>query len=283
MNLEAPMADDKPTSGGWAKAVEEILIPFYRETIQPSAPEIGKIVATTTRTINAALVPAKGFAWTMEQLVAFFDSRVEPKRVLIPPKFRIPPKANVIAPAIDKVRFTEDSVDLQEMFAKLIASSTDKRVASRALPAFSRILSELTPDEAKILNAIGPGRRVPMVHLDRHYYKGGNHLGGDTIAKNLSLFGVSAHCDFPENTPAYLSNIVALGLGEVLAANTVYTNAEHEYRAIETSPEVIALIKKHEAPPDIRTDFVRSGVNLTPLGQAFYSVCVQPYEERGKG
>lgn len=278
------MPDDRPTAGGWARAVEEILVPFYRETVQPNAPEIGKVVSTTVRTINAALVPARGFAWTMEQLAAFFEAQVAPKIRFVPLESRVPPKANVIAPAIDKVRFTEDSIDLQDLFANLIASSTDKRVASQALPAFANIISELTPDEARILKRIGPGRRVPMVHLDRHFYTAGKHIGGDTIAKNLSLFGVLAGCDFPENTPAYLSNIVRMGLGEDLWPGTRYmgADADAEYRQIETTPEVVALTQKHEAPPDIRTNFVRSGVNLTPLGQAFYSVCVQPYEERRK-
>jgi hypothetical protein len=274
--------DDKPASG-MAKAVEEIGAPFYRDAIAPSAKPFGSALETIVRGINAALLPLRGFAWGVERLEEFVTSSVDPKLRMIPPDKRRPPNPNIITPALIAVRFTEEEPDVQEMFAKLIASSTDERVADRAHPAFVEIIKQLTSDEAKLLLAIGPGRRVPLLHMERHQYdEKGDHLGGYAVRKNLSRFGYTAGCKHPEQIATYINNLVRLGLLERLAVNTFYNDAEHLYREIENDPNVVTLKAVFEEQGKYRVIFIRSGTEIMPLGQDFYKVCVQPYEERAK-
>jgi hypothetical protein len=71
-----------------------------------------------------------------------------------------------------------------------------------------------------------------------------------------------------------------LGLLEVLATNTAYADSDHLYKEIESDPDVVVLKEVNERPPTYRTNFIRSGVNLTPLGHDFIGICVEPYEQR---
>jgi hypothetical protein len=269
------MSDEKAAASGLAKAVDEIAAPFYRD--EPDTEELGRAVARILRTVNLGL-------YDVETIGAFFRDRLEPRLSQIPPDHRNnAPKLNVVGPAVESVRFTSEDDELQNLFANLIARAMDKRVAARAHPAFVRIINELTSDEAKILRAIGPGRPVPMVNIDRAFLNArGERISGDTPHESLSRFGHDAGCELPMMFPTFISNLVRLRLVESLAPGTQfsYPGAEAAYQRIETDPEVFVLAKSYDLPPKQRHEFVRWGVKQTPLGHDFWDVCVRPYEDR---
>jgi hypothetical protein len=275
------MTDDK-SSSGLAKAVQDIGVPLYRHA-EPAVHEAGRALETVMRAFNVALLPVRGLVWGAEQLEEFLQSRVATKLRNTPPAEIVTPKANVAGPAFEGVRFTEGEDDLQGLFANLIASAMDKRTAAGAHPAFARIINELTSDEAKILRAIGPGRPVPVVNIDRAFLNDrGERISGDTPHESLSRFGHDAGCELPQMFPTFISNLVRLRLVESLAPGTKFNSAEAEeaYQRIETDPEVVALAKSYDSPPGQKHEFVRWGVKQTPLGRDFWKVCVQPYEDR---
>ena len=251
---------------------------------------MGKIKVTAgkalevVRAVNYVLAPLEERLWKYEQATKFIRSKVTRKLEKAPhDQINRKPKASVVVPALEAVALTEGDPDLEELFANLVASAMDKRYGMRAFPAFVEIMKQITSDEAKILRTIGPGRPVPMIHLDRVFYnEKGQHIGGDTIQSNLSRFGYVAECQYPTLIPSYINNLVRLGLLEVLAPNTWFNTLEAEYQAIEAEPEVVELKKQHEGPM-VRTNIIRSGVRLSQLGRDFSVVCVQPYEQRAKG
>jgi len=271
------MPDEKAASSGWARAVDEIAAPFYRDAVEPGAKELGRAVARILRMVNVGLSG-------VETVGAFFRARLEPRLRRIPHEHRNEaPKLNVVGPAVESVRFTSEDDELQDLFANLIARAMDKRVAARAHPAFVRIINDLTSDEAKILRAIGPGRPVPIVNIDRALLNDdGVRISGDTPHESLSRFAHDAGCELPAMFPTFISNLVRLRLVESLAPGTQwsYPGSEEAYRRIETDPEVVALAQDCDLPPRQRHEFVRWGVKQTPLGRDFWEVCVSPYEDR---
>lgn len=69
----------------------------------------------------------------------------------IPEENRCKPRLCVAGSAIqDSINFIEEP-DLRKMFAKLIASASDKNKYAQTHPAFSKIIAQLSPLEAKIL------------------------------------------------------------------------------------------------------------------------------------
>ncbi len=201
------MPEDDKLASGW---VDKIGVPAYRHA-EPAVKELGEALETVMRTVNAALLPLKGLVWGVDELQEFVRSKLAAKLKDTPPQAIATPKASVVGPALDSVRYTDGDEDLQELFANLIASAMDKRVAMRAHPAFVQIIKELTSDEAKILKAIGPGRPVPIVNIDRAFLNDqGDRISGDTPHESLSRFAHDVGCELPEMFPTYISNLVRL-------------------------------------------------------------------------
>jgi hypothetical protein len=274
------MADDEVVEA--AKVAAELMkaTGLYEDAFQPLAKQTGKALETVGRAFNVALAPIKGLVWGVEQLETFLQEKVAKKLEATPPEHIITPKANVVAPALDAVRFTEGEVDLQELYANLIASAMDQRVAHGVFPSFVDILKQLTSDEAKILKTIMDGRPVPIVHVQQEELDDtGRFVGGLDVAKNLSLIGNQAGCEYPRLIQSYLDNLDRLGIIRFLAYGTAYTDGRL-YREVEADPEIEALGRRAEQPPKYRGKYVRTGLELTHFGRAFINACVRPYEER---
>ncbi len=57
------------------------------------------------------------------------------------------------------VAYSSDEPELQEIFAKLLATASDKSKSKLVHPSFASVINDLTPDEARVLLVIGERRR----------------------------------------------------------------------------------------------------------------------------
>ncbi len=186
------------------------------------------------------------------------------------------PKANVIVPALSAVPLTQGEPVLQELWANLIASEMDKRVAQGVLPSFVEIVNALTSDEAKLLKTINAGVPVPIVRIQQEVFDDkGERISGLDVEKNLSRIGFKAGCEYPRQVPAYLDNLARLRLIEFQAPGTSYADTSL-YGEVESDPEIEALRLRYEQPPTYRTKYVRTGLELTEFGRGFINACVKP-------
>lgn len=269
------MSDDKTSD--IVRAVTEVAkaVPIYPDAIQPGAKQAGRALETVGRAVNAALAPIRGLVWGVEQLEEFLANRVKGKLKNTPPDQIVTPKPNVVAPALDAVRFTNNDPDLQEAYANLIASAMTDRMRDRVFPSFVEILKQLTSDEAKMLRVIAKRAPVPIVHLRR---EDARH-NGVTVARNLSLIATEAGCQYPYNVQSYLDNLDRLGIVDLFPEMNFYTD-ENVYVALESDTTVLALKASIPCSPEETVLFRRSGLELTTLGNNFIEACVKPYEER---
>jgi len=279
------MSESESKGSGVAGAAAEIIkaVPVYQDALQPAAKQVGLALEVAGRTVNLALAPVRALVWGGEKLEEFLQKKVGGKlsAARTPEAEIITPRINVVAPAIEALRFTGDEVDLQEMYANLIATAMDKRVAQRVLPFFVEIVRQLTSDEARILRhlAANPKRAVPIVHLRRENAK---HDRGRTIARNLTLVGYDAECEFPDLAPTYLDNLARLGLIQLFPEDREYAKRS-SYSRLENDPHILATKQKIETennPKKRIVRFVRSGLDITALGADFIQACVIPYEKR---
>ena len=185
------------------------------------------------------------------------------------------PRPEVIMPSLQAIPLTHDEPVLQELWGNLIASEMDERSDEGVLPPFAEILKELTPDEAKILDAIRLDETVPIVRIQQERWQGSQRLGGKDVEKNLSLIGFKAQCVYPRRAPTYLDNLARLRLIEFLAFGTSY--ADHSvYSEILNEPDFDRLRLKYHQPPGITAKFIFTGLELTELGRSFIKACIEP-------
>lgn len=123
-------------------------------------------------------------------------------------------------------------------------------------PAYSRILTELAPDEARILRLLVERGPQPSVDV-----RTGGFGASELVAAGLQMIGPRAGCRKVENTHAYLNNLFRLGL--------IWFSKEaiddHEvYQVLEAQPEVL-----HAFHSTRFAKIVRRSIHLTPFGEGF--------------
>jgi len=158
---------------------------------------------------------------------------------------------------------------LREKGEALLRRSRDVWSDDEQHPAYSRILEELAPDEARILLLLLRGGPQPSVDV-----RTGGPVGvvsSTLVAPGMSMIGARAGCRYLDEVPAYLNNLFRLGL--------VWFSREQledpmEYQVLEAQPDVLEAMHSVRFPK-----VVRRSIHLTPFGTAFCRVCLVDPED----
>jgi hypothetical protein len=157
-----------------------------------------------------------------------------------------------------------ESASLRDRGQDLLHRSRDVWDTDEGHPAFERILSELAPDEGRILLLLLEGGPQPSVDV-----RTGGPIGmvsSQLIAPGLTMIGARAGCRYLDQVPSYLNNLFRLGL--------VWFSRESlrdpmEYQVVEAQPDVL------EAMHSVRfAKVVRRSIHLTPFGEDFCRTCL---------
>ncbi len=152
---------------------------------------------------------------------------------------------------------------LREQGEELLRRSRDVNDEYDIHPAYARILSELAPDEARILQLMLIDGPQPTVDV-----RTGGPLGlinSRLIAPGLSMIGARAGCRYSDRVPSYLNNLFRLGL---IWFSQETLRRHQRYQVLEAQPDVLEAI--HSVPA---AKVVRRSVHLTPFGEDFCRFC----------
>jgi hypothetical protein len=155
-------------------------------------------------------------------------------------------------------------VDLQKRGTDLLRRSNDVHVIEDTHPAFARILTEITPDEARMLRFVYLDGPQPAIDV-RTYRPFG--IGSVLVASQLNMIGEHAGCRNLDRTSPYLTNLARLGLIEF--SREQVANPQR-YQVIEAQPKVTDALKKAGRMP--RT--VHRSIHLTSFGDEFVRACL---------
>jgi hypothetical protein len=149
---------------------------------------------------------------------------------------------------------------LRERGAELLRRSAALDDDPGAHPAYARILSEVAPDEARILRLLAIEGPQPAVDV-----RTGSPLGvakSDLVAGGISMIGAQAGIRRVERVHQYLNNLYRLGL---IWFSREQLDDMPRYQVLEAQPAVTAALER--AGRGART--VRRSIHLTPFGIDF--------------
>lgn len=172
-----------------------------------------------------------------------------------------PPYVDAEATPLDG-HLTDDQ--LRERGAELLRRSADVDHDLDAHPAFARILTELAPDEARILRLLA--LRGPRPAVDVRTGGAVGRLKSDLVAPGLTMIAQEAGCRHPDRLHPYLDNLSRLGL---IWFSREQLEDLRLYQVLEAQPDVTAAIEKAG-----RGRTVRRSIELTTFGQDFCKVCL---------
>ena len=150
---------------------------------------------------------------------------------------------------------------LRERGAELLRRSADLEQDEDSHPAFARILSELAPDEARILRLLVTHGPQPAVDV-----RTGGPIGmlkDELVAPGLNLIGMEAGVRHPNRVKSYLNNVYRLGL---IWFSREEVEDQSRYQVLEAQPEVTEAVEEAG-----RARTIRRSIHLTPFGHDFCS------------
>lgn len=154
--------------------------------------------------------------------------------------------------------------DLQARGSELLRRSNDVHVVEDTHPAFARILSEITPDEARILRFLYLNGAQPSIDVRTNRPLG---IGSELVAGGLNMIAEQAGCRNVEWIHQYLTNLFRLGMVEF--SKEQVTNPQR-YQLVEAQPKVADTLKRAGRWP--RT--VQRSIHLNAFGEEFCRTCL---------
>jgi hypothetical protein len=177
------------------------------------------------------------------------------------PEERVARKADVAEAEREEARRS-----LRERGAELLRRSADVSLEEDSHPAYTRILEDLAPDEARILRLLHDEGPQPSVDIRSGVIP--LQSTSELVAAGLNMIGPEAGCRHLDDVPAYLNNLFRLGL--------IWFSRERlpdprTYQVLEAQPEVAEALASVG-----HTRTVRRSINLTPFGRDFCELCLTP-------
>lgn len=258
-----------------AKATAEIVkaVPVYEDAVQPVAQEVGKALKTLGGVINVALAPLAAVVYGYDVIKVQLRTRLEARLASVPPENIVTPKLQVVGPLLDKYKYVHDDPDLSEMFINLFANAMDKDKIQNAHPSFVNVISELSPDEAKLIKILSTEVVLPKIDV-RLKDKNVSNRGFHYIERNFTTLGVKAGVNYPELTTTYLSNlerlnIISCPIGEFQD----HYSDETVYQPLENHSEILKL--KEMCPSDKEIEIKKGIISVTDFGRMFMTAVLK--------
>lgn len=249
---------------------KDMLQMVYKDLAQPGVKQVGTAVETILGLGNTMLLPIKflndrantAFVNNMERYrCALQGVPVEEIRAVSP---------EIGVPVLDRFTYVTDEV-IAEMFVKLLADASQTERVSEAHPAFIHVIDNMSPDEAKLLQAMTPNAIHCFGSCDLFHKP-----SGAVIARSNFLLAPNilerAQLVYPGHIASYIDNLVRLGIfSSPIVGPTAITNSLGE--EIKTAyAHVFQRERPYYEDNDVRWSY--GLLHYTDFGQFFRRSCV---------
>ena len=249
--------------GAWLRTAEWGLRGYLetgRRVIETVAPDAAAQIAHGLSDVARDLVRSSGLDERVRDAAASSDTMQSASDLM-----------QTVAGSMPSLREgrSEPPPSLHELGEDLLRRSRDVWNEEQAHPAYERILSELAPDEARILRLMLEHGPQPSVDV-----RTGGPIGlmnSRLIAPGLTMIGPRAGLRYVDQVPAYLNNLFRLGL-VWFSRETIRDPLE--YQVVEAQPDVLEAMHSVQFPK-----IVRRSIHLTPFGADFCRTCLAPETE----
>jgi hypothetical protein len=154
--------------------------------------------------------------------------------------------------------------ELRRRGNELMRRSNDVHVTEDTHPAFARILTEITPDEARILRFLYLDGPQPAIDIRTNRPFG---IGSALVASGLNMIAEHAGCRNVDGIHVYLTNLARLGLVDF---SKEQVSNPQRYQVVEAQPKVTEAAKSAGRMPRA----IHRSILLTEFGKEFCRACL---------
>jgi len=164
-------------------------------------------------------------------------------------------------------RTLESNNELMRRGEELLRRSNDVHITEDTHPAFARILTEITPDEARVLRFIFLEGPQPALDIRTFRPLG---IGSELVAAGLNMIAEHAGCRYVDRIDPYLTNLARLGL---LDFSKEQVENPQRYQVIEAQPKTAEALKRAGRSPKLIQRSIRLTASPRPTGNTRFWVC----------
>lgn len=256
---------DKNETFGGEVAKQLPVKEIYNDLVHPAFSTVGQGLKDVTK---IALAPISALVWGYDKIADYLNVAIPEyfeKRKIDKNKI-ISPDPAIAVPVVEAMRYTSHKEELRKMFINLLGASMNSD-SNDEHPAFVNIISQLCPDECKMIKYLYMYKSIVMPMIKIRIKVEGTE-GERDIMPYFSDICYIVKCDFPNKFPEYLDNLHRLGLVEIY------------YDRFITDEEVYIALKKHSAFPNIlveekKKSEAKSIYGLSEFGKKFCGVCLE--------
>ncbi len=251
------------------KATPNILGQVYEDLAQPSVRAVGNALGTVFEFSTSMLLPVKllneKFKLNFTKNLNDYKNKLEE----IPVENRCEVHPQIGTPIVEKLSYTTND-EIADLFTTLLANASNIDMAHTAHPSFANMIEKLSPDEARIINYLKGREDIQYCDFRGNAKDGEGYIN---IREHITLIPFEVALTFPNNTNAYLSNLVSMGIlfdmdGTYRVDQTIYNKIKQEYDFERLNSQLV---------PDRFKSLVvnNSYYKVTDFGKLFIKACIK--------
>jgi hypothetical protein len=160
-----------------------------------------------------------------------------------------------------------DPTPLRTAMSELLHRSSVSTDRTSREYLFGTIVSQLVPDEARILAALANGERFAALDVVARQV---GRPGSRTILTNASAVGKAAGVSWPQHTTTYVARLQSFGL---LEFGPPSDDLNQQFGQLVADEAVQAARKHIDSGKLGSAKLIRKSVTLSPLGRDFWAAC----------
>lgn len=263
----------------------ELLVELYRDLAAPGVRQVGKALETVMQLGNNALLPIR----LLNKVSAEFERQkfqeIADRFSKIPLEKVVEVRPEIAAPILDALSVTVDS-SLRSLFVELLAKAAEKDQANLAHPSFTKIIEQLVPDEAVLIQKWRRANSLPYITVSRQ--------AKDSSATPLDpiVFACDDELIAPQMIPTYLAHLSGIGILQYSTMSWLVDSRAYE-KVVKATRAKYPSIREHrlsfdnslstvsgdefndEEFKDGDVFFEKGIVKITPYGRAFIDACIE--------
>lgn len=251
------------------KEEKGLLALVYKDLLRPSVQVIGKSLKAVLEFVST---PFMALQLQNDKVKLNLEKRLDEyaqKLHSIPEDKRCEVHPQIGLPIIEKLTYTTCD-EIADLFTSLLACASSIDTANTAHPAFISMIERMSPDEARILEYLK--NKEDIQYCDINVYSNQNS-GYDTLFEHVTMIKEDVALIYPENTNAYLANLVSLGIlrdkkGTFRMDKTQYNRIKGKYQVEELTAKFVPERWKS-------IDVEESYYQVTPFGRLFIQACIK--------
>lgn len=180
------------------------------------------------------------------------------------------PNLAIVGPAIEASKYYIEEKEIRDMFAKIVAGSTDKRKNNQIKTSFVEIIKQLDPLDAKHLlqinECISIGKPVPIVTINTI-----------VMVKKQRVSRVLYRNYFLSTTDVQDANAITSSienLARLKLIDLIYTNSYSDKDAYEEITEIARESCTEYLQDGEEFHISRGIIDITEFGNSFISICL---------